>query len=181
MSCSAASAIFCTKTKERWDYNKNLDQITGIPNHRFLSEHSAALEKDLLKNGSPVSFLSLQVSNLTELYMSFGIEYGDQLQRGIVSTLSKTLPSPKYILKFSDNTYIVILITQHLSNALLYKERLTQVFNKVPFSINGQAMKIHAELGMSYFPDNGKTLSQLIGTSLSKTTLKASFETIVSP
>jgi diguanylate cyclase (GGDEF)-like protein len=181
MTYSAASAIFCTKTRERWDYNKNLDQITGIPNHRFLTEYGAALEKDVLRNGNPVCFLSLQVSNLPELYMSLGVEYGDRLQRGIASMLSKTLPSPKYIFKFSDTTYIVILIAQQRSSALLLKQRLSQVFNKAPFFIDGQEIKLHTKLGMSCFPDNGKTLSQLIGTSLSKTTLKASFETIVSP
>ena len=180
MAYSAASAIFCTKTKERWNYNKNLDQITGIPNHRFLTEHGAALEKDVLKNGNPACFLSLQVSNLPEIYMSFGVEYGDRLQRGIASTISKTLPSPKYIFKFSDTTFIVILIAQQRSNALLLKERLTRVFNKAPFFIDGQTIKLHAKLGMSCFPDNGKTLSQLIGSSLSKPTLKASFETIIS-
>ena len=177
MAYSAASASFCAKTRARWDYNKNLDQVTGLPNHRFLTEHSAVLQKDVLKNGNPACFLSLQVDNLPEVYMSFGIEYGDRLQRGIASTLSKTLPSPKYIFKFSDTTYVVILISQQQSNALIFKERLTQVFNKVPFFIDGQAMKLHAELGISCFPDNGKNLSQLIGTSLPKTT----FETIMTP
>lgn len=180
MAYSAALAIFCIKTKERWDYNKNLDQITGIPNYRFLTEHGAALEKDVLKNGNPVSFLSLQVSNLPELYMSFGVEYGDRLQCGIASTLSKTLPSPKYIFKFSETTFIVLLIAQQRSNAFILKQRLTQIFNKTPFFIDGQAVKLHVKLGMSCFPENGKTFSRLIGTSLSKNTLKASFETITS-
>ena len=145
-----------------------------------LRKEYAALEKDVLRNGNPVCFLSLQVSNLPELYMSFGIEYGDRLQRGIASMLSKTLPSPKYIFKFSDTTYIVILIAQQRSSALLLKQRLSQVFNKAPFFIDGQEIKLHTKLGMSCFPDNGKTLSQLIGTSLVEITSKNFFETTMS-
>ena len=71
----------------------------------------------------------------------------------------------------------MILIARQRSDVLLLKERLAQIFNKVPFFVDGQAMKLHAELGISYFPDNGKNLSQLIGTSLPKTT----FETIMTP
>lgn len=179
MGYSAASAIHSSKTKEWWDYNKNLDQITGIPNHRFLTKHGGALEKELLKNKNSVCFLSLQVNNLADLYMSFGIEYGDQLQRGIASTLSKTIPSPKYIFKFSDTIFIVILIDQQLSNAKLLKERLAQVFNKIPFFIDGQEIQLFTELGLSSFPYNGKTLSQLIGSSLPKTMDKSPFQTAI--
>lgn len=179
MASSAASAIFCTKTRELWDYNKNLDQITGIPNHRFLTEHGPALEKDILKNGNPACILSLQVTNQAEIYASFGIEYGDRLQRQIASTLSETLPSPKYTFKFSDTVYIMILMNQKQSDILPLKERLTQVFNKMPFFVDGKSMQLHAELGISSFPENGKTLSRLIGVSLSNTTSKLFPETKV--
>ena len=170
MANSAATAIFCNETKARWDYNKNLDQITGLPNHRFLTEHGVTLGEDILKSGNPVSVLSLKVSNLPELYMSFGIEYGDQLQRGIVSILSKTLPSPKYIFKFSETIFIVILVDQKWSEAQPFKIKLEKILNNTPLFVKGEPMQICAELGMSCFPDNGKTISQLIGASLHETT-----------
>ena len=113
--------------------------------------------------------------------MSFGIEYGDQLQRGIASTLSKTLPSPKYIFKFSDTVYIVILVGQERSKVQPLKKRLARIFNDAPFFVEGKSMQLHTELGMSCFPDNGKTLSQLIGASLSKTTSSLSPETTMIP
>ena len=57
---SAGFSVFCVKTKEQWNYNKNLDQIVGIPNHRFLTQHSEALEKELLKNGKSACFSKLK-------------------------------------------------------------------------------------------------------------------------
>jgi len=119
------------------------------------------------------------VNNLPELYASFGIEYGDRLQQQIASTLSKTLPSPKYIIKYSDTAYIIVLMNQNRSDVLPFKERLIQVFNKTPFYVDGKSMQVHAELGISSFPENGKTLSQLIGISLSKSTSQHSPETKV--
>ena len=168
MAYSAASSFFCAETKEQWDYNKNLDQIIGIPNHRFIVQHSNALEKDLLTDGSSACFLSLKVNNLPEIYTSFGIKSGDLLQRRIASKISNALPSPKYIFKFSDTIYIVILVNQELSEVQPLKKQLDEAFNKVPFFVDGKSMQVHVELGISCFPTNGKTLSQLIGASFPK-------------
>ena len=170
MTYSAGFSVSCVETKEQWNYNKNLDQIVGIPNHRFLTQHGDALEKDLLKNGKPVCFLSLKINNLPELYSSFGIKHGDLLQRGIASTISSILPSPKYIFKFSETIYIVILVDQKLSEAQPFKIKLEKILNNTPLFIEGEPMQICAELGMSCFPGNGKTISQLIGASLHEST-----------
>ena len=177
MTYSAASSFFCAETREQWDYNKNLDQIIGIPNHRFIVQHSNALEKDLLINGSSACFLSLKVNNLPEIYTSFGIKSGDLLQRGIAAKISSALPSPKYIFKFSDTTYIVILLNQELSKVQPLKTQLEDELNKAPFFVDGKSMQIHAELGISCYPANGKTLSQLIGASLPKNAAKLASKT----
>jgi diguanylate cyclase (GGDEF)-like protein len=177
MTYSAASSFFCAETREQWDYNKNLDQIIGIPNHRFIVQHSNALEKDLLINGSSACFLSLKVNNLPEIYTSFGIKSGDLLQRGIAAKISSALPSPKYIFKFSDTTYIVILLNQELSKVQPLKTQLEDELNKAPFFVDGKSMQIHAELGISCYPANGKTLSQLIGASLPKNASKLASKT----
>ena len=172
MTYSAGFSVFCVETKEQWNYDKNLDQIVGIPNHRFLTQHGDVLEKDLLKNGKSVCFLSLKINNLPELYSSFGIKHGDLLQRGIASTISSILPSPKYIFKFSETIYIVILVDQKWSEAQPFKIKLEKILNNTPLFVEGEPMQICAELGMSCFPDNGKTISQLIGASLHETASK---------
>ena len=169
MTCSAGFSVFCVETKEQWNYNKNLDQIVGIPNHRFLTQHGDALEKDLLKNGKPVCFLSLKINNLSELYSSFGIKHGDLLQRAIASTISSILPSPKYIFKFSETIFIVILVDQKWSKVQPFKIKLEKILNNTPLFVEGEPIQIYAELGISCFPDNGKTISQLIGASLHET------------
>jgi diguanylate cyclase (GGDEF)-like protein len=171
---SAGSSIFNAKNKDQWGYNKNLDQIVGIPNHRFLTQHSDSLEKDILQPGKSACFLSLKIKNIPELYSSFGVKYGDLFQRGIASTVSTTLPSPKYIFKFSETIYIVILVDQDWSDVQPHKVKLETVLNSAPLFVEGKPMKVCAELGMSCFPDNGKTISELIGASLYKNTSKIS-------
>ncbi|MCH8157235.1 MAG: GAF domain-containing protein [Nitrospinae bacterium] len=179
MASSAASALFCAETRERWNYDKNLDQITGIPNHRFLAEHHKALEEDVLKEGKPTCFLTLQMNNLPEIYKTSGIDHGDRLQRQVASMLSKNLPSPKYIFKFSDTVYIMILMNRKRSEVLPLRDRLAQVFKNTPLFVDGTPIRLSAELGMACFPEDGKTLSELIGASWCKTSSKTSRETKV--
>ena len=177
---SAGSSAYCAETKKQWSYNKNLDQIVGIPNHRFITEHGDALEKDLLKSGKSACFLSLKIQNLSEIYSYFGVKLGDLFQRGIASAISNTLPSPKYIFKFSENIYVVILVDQKWSEVQPFKIKLEKILNSAPLFVEGKPMQISAELGMSCFPDNGKTISDLIGASLYETTSKFSPKTTMS-
>jgi GGDEF domain-containing protein len=176
---SAGASFFFAETKDQWSYNKNLDQIVGIPNRRFLTQHSVSLEKDFLKNGKSTCFLSLKIKNLPEVYSSFGVKYGDLFQCGIASTISSTLPSPKYIFKFSETVYIVILVGQEWSKVEPFKIKLEKIFNSAPLFVEGKLMKVCAELGVSFFPKNGKTISQLIGASLSNGTSKTFSKNIV--
>ena len=65
---AAASALFCTDTKDRWVYDKNLDPVTGVPNHRFLTEHNLAVSEEVFQPNRTVFFLTFHLTNLTELY-----------------------------------------------------------------------------------------------------------------
>ena len=55
--------------------------------------------------------------------------------------------------------------------------QLEEAFNNAPFFVDGKSIQVNAELGISCFPTNGKTLSQLIGASLPKNTTRLASKT----
>jgi hypothetical protein len=65
-------------------------------------------------------------------------------------------------------------VDQDWSDVQPHKVKLETVLNSAPLFVEGKPMKVCAELGMSCFPDNGKTISELIGASLYKNTSKIS-------
>ena len=79
-------------------------------------------------------------------------------------------PHQNIFLNFPRLYYIVILVDQKWSEAQPFKIKLEKILNNTPLFVEGEPMQICAELGMSCFPDNGKTISQLIGASLHETT-----------
>lgn len=45
----SANALKCAEIQTQWEYDKNLCQVTGIPNHRFLSTYLEAVETEIFE------------------------------------------------------------------------------------------------------------------------------------
>jgi len=69
-------------------------------------------------------------------------------------------------------------VDQKWSKVQPFKMKLEKILNNAPLFVEGEPMQVCAELGMSYFPDNGTTISQLIGASLHDTASEFSSKTM---
>jgi diguanylate cyclase (GGDEF)-like protein len=164
-----ASTLASLKIKQKWEYAKNLDTVTGIPNHRFLADYRRSIETEILNQHKSVFALVIHLKNLTGLYETFGVEMGDSLLRQVVSILSNSLPAPKHVFKYSDAAFLALLMQVKREEAYHLENRLKMVFEENPVYINGKPMAIVAELGLSSFPEDGKNLAEIIGVAWSRT------------
>lgn len=160
-----APALFYAREKRQWDYDKNLDQVTGIPNHRCLVAYRENIEKEVIRGHKRIFFLSVYLKNLLTLYETHGVVIGDQLLKQVVSLLSKTTPSPKFLFKYSDTSFLIMVMKMDQNEIESLETRLKQVFEKNPFFVNGVSLKLKADLGLSIFPDDGNNLCELAGLS----------------
>ena len=170
ITSSAAAALVCADTKRRWDYDKNLDQITGVPNHRFLMEHHVAVAHEIFKGEKPVFLCTFAVNNLPSIYETFGLACGDQLLRQIVSMFSKVIPSPKYVFKYSDTSLLIIMMERELKESREITGRLKKVFEKNTFFVNGKSLQLETSWGNASYPNESGNLLDLIGIAWSRTT-----------
>ncbi len=161
----AAPALFYAREKRQWDYDKNLDQITGIPNHRCLVAYRENIEKEVLQGQQLIFFLSIHLKNLLHLYESNGVVLGDQLLKQVVSMLSKVVPSPKFLFKYSDTCFLIILLKVQRQDVEVLETKLKHVFDKTPFFVEGRPMTLETEMGLSVYPEEGANLCELAGLS----------------
>ena len=161
----AAPALFYAKEKRQWDYDKNLDQVTGIPNHRCLVAYRENIEKEVLRGRRLIFFLSIHLRNLLSIYEAHGVVLGDQLLQRVVSMLSKVVPSPKFLFKYSDSSFLVILLKDQRAEVELLETKLRRLFDKTPFFVEGHPMDLDVEMGLSSFPEDGGNLCELAGLS----------------
>ena len=162
---AAASALFCADTKDRWTYDKNLDPVTGVPNHRFLSEYQVAVSEELFKPNQPVYFWSIQITNLSDLYQIHGVDQGDAFLKQMIAIFAKVIPSPKFIFRFSENTFVLMLMSKKQKEVKQLESKLKQIFDYNPQHVNGTAMRVNMEWGLSVYPNEANDLFSLISLS----------------
>jgi len=162
---AAASALFCSDTKDRWVYDKNLDPVTGVPNHRFLTEYKLAVSEELFKSNQPVYFLSVQLTNLADLYQTYGVDQGDAFLKQMIALFAKMIPSPKFVFRFSENTFALMLMNRKQKEVDQLQTKLKQLFEYNPLHVNGVAMQASIQWGLSVYPDDAKELFKLINLS----------------
>lgn len=169
---AAASALFCSDTKDRWVYDKNLDPVTGVPNHRFLTEYKLAVSEELFKSNQPVYFLSVQLTNLADLYQAYGVDQGDAYLKQMIALFAKMIPSPKFIFRFSENTFALILMNRKQKEVEQVQIKLKQLFEYNPLHVNGVAIQASIQWGLSVYPDDAKELFELISLSRNRLSQK---------
>ena len=169
---AAASALFCSDTKDRWVYDKNLDPVTGVPNHRFLTEYKLAVSEELFKSNQPVYFLSVQLTNLADLYQTYGVDQGDAFLKQMIALFAKMIPSPKFVFRFSENTFALMLMNRKQKEVDQLQTKLKQLFEYNPLHVNGIAMQANIQWGLSVYPDDAKELFKLISLSRNRLSQK---------
>ena len=170
---AAASALFCTDTKDRWIYDKNLDPVTGVPNHRFLTEYHLAVSEEVFQPDRNVFFLTFHITNLTELYEIHGVDRGDSYLKQVMALFSKMIPSPKFVFRLSENCFLIMLMDRNEKEVDQLKTKLKHLFDQNPLNINGSPIKAQTEWGLSSYPQEGRELFSLINLSRKSLTQKA--------
>ena len=169
---AAVSALFCTDTKDRWIYDKNLDPVTGVPNHRFLTEHNLAVSEEVFQPNRTVFFLTFHITNLTELYEIHGVDRGDAYLKQLMALFSKLIPSPKFIFRLSETCFLVMLMDQGQKEVERLISKLKHLLEHKPLNINGASMEAQTQWGLSVYPREGSELFSLINQSRIRLTQK---------
>jgi GGDEF domain-containing protein len=169
---AAASALFCTDTKDRWVYDKNLDPVTGVPNHRFLAEYHLAVSEEVFQPNRNVFFLTFHITNLTELYESHGVDCGDTYLKQVMALFSKVIPSPKFVFRVSETCFLIMLMDRDQKAVDHLITKLKHLFDHNPLNVNGAPIKAQTKWGLSSFPREGRDLFSLINLSRKSLTQK---------
>jgi diguanylate cyclase (GGDEF)-like protein len=170
VAAQAAHCIENVRTQRQWEQERNIDSITRLPNHRFLAENRDALETEIFSQNRPRHLLTLQINNLGAIYEDFGMDFGDKVQQHVASLLVHTAPSPRHLFKYTDAAFLLLILGARREDVDHFENRLRLVFEDNAVFIDGKRIPVTVKLGVSASPDDGRTLADLIGVSLSRAT-----------
>ena len=130
------------------------------------------MSEELFKSNQPVYFLSVQLTNLGDLYQTYGVDQGDAYLKQMIALFAKVIPSPKFVFRFSENTFALMLMNRKQKEVEQLQIKLKQLFEYNPLHVNGVAMQASIQWGLSVYPDDAKELFELISLSRNKLSQK---------
>ncbi len=90
----------------------------------------------------------------------------------MIAIFAKIIPSPKFIFRFSENTFVLMLMSKKQKEVKQLESKLKQIFEYNPLHVNGTAMQVNMEWGLSVYPDEAKDLFSLISLSRNRLSSK---------
>lgn len=135
------------------------DELTGLPNRTVIERHVTALLQDDASQRFALAFLD--VDNFKHINDYYGHSVGDALLVGIARRLSLELRDTDVLSRISGDEFLLLLapvaseaeVADHIEFLL---QRL-----KAPFYIDGTEVFASASIGVSLYPEHGRTYEAL--------------------
>lgn len=144
------------------NYSANYDQTSGLPNRFLIMDRLQQFLSDAKRHHSKVALLSIDIDDFKKINDGFGHKIADSLIQKVSQRLQHNLRESDSIGHLGADHFLVI--QNHIpevSDAALLSEKLLACLNQ-SFSIAGNEMTISASVGISVFPDDGRSVEELL-------------------
>lgn len=138
------------------------DALTGLPNRQMTKEF---LDKEIGKSlrgitKGAVIFIDLNKFKIVNDEM--GHASGDMLLKQIAARLKSILRSYDLVGRISGDEFVIVVPDIHKSQeCAAIADKILLAFSK-PWALRGESVYVGASLGVSTYPDDGKTAEELI-------------------
>ncbi|MCX6538304.1 MAG: diguanylate cyclase [Acidobacteria bacterium] len=139
------------------------DQLTGLPNNRFLILHLTRELARARRLTSSVAVLLLDLDNLKDINDSYGHPAGDRALREVASVLRRAIRPYDVVSRYGGDEFIVLLSDCGIEDAEAKRVELQQVVDALPFVVRGtQRVRLAVSIGAAVFPRDGGTYEALL-------------------
>ncbi|MGB0852268.1 MAG: diguanylate cyclase [Pikeienuella sp.] len=155
-------AIANVRLREQLREQSTLDPLTSLYNRRYFLDYA---RRELGRCGAtdrPAALVSLDVDHFKHFNDTHGHDAGDEVLKtlaGILQSMFRTVDVP---CRLGGEEFIVMLPGAGIERAMERAEALREEIEKTELRYGGEILKITASLGVAVFPDNGKTLQDLM-------------------
>ncbi|WP_421868473.1 putative bifunctional diguanylate cyclase/phosphodiesterase [Motiliproteus sp.] len=139
-----------------------LDELTQLPNRKYLNQHLAEVEARAKLGNHRIGLLMLDLNNFKEINDSLGHAAGDEMLIQVSKMLRDVVPKDQMVARMGGDEFAIVLeqgVDQQLCEKLA-----TRLSNEIGVEIDVGDNRVPASvsIGVSIFPDDGATLSQVL-------------------
>ncbi len=160
----AGMALENSQLYERALVRAHKDALTGLWNHGYFQRVFDEELRHAKEQLSYLSFIILDIDNFKNYNDTWGHQKGDEILSKISKILIDSSRKIDWVCRYGGEEFAIILPKATRKDALLIAERIRAAIEQFRFTHTNDnpPQKITVSLGISSFPDDGGTKSELI-------------------
>ncbi len=153
--------LFTLKNQEI-NHRANHDSLTGLPNREHLLERIDASILQSQRSNTHFSLLFIDLDKFKLVNDHFGHDIGDLLLQKIAKRLRTIIRETDSVARLGGDEFCILLMNvESATDSARAARSLLNKFTK-PLTINGQQLEIDMSIGISHYPEDGKTITTLL-------------------
>ncbi|MED4300605.1 EAL domain-containing protein [Geobacillus stearothermophilus] len=148
--------------EEQIKYMANHDDLTGLPNRRFLREQFSKLLKETKEEERLLAVYFIDLARFKNINDSFGHSVGDEVLKQMADRFRTVLDQKLFLTRAGGDEFVAVAPRVNYQSILAYVRTIQQVLAR-PFEIEGRELILSANIGISVFPFDGEDLNTLLG------------------
>jgi diguanylate cyclase (GGDEF)-like protein/PAS domain S-box-containing protein len=137
------------------------DELTGLPNRRFLHDQAERLIADMGRRKEPLALLFVSIGRFKQINDTLGHSMGDALLREIARRLRSVVRSSDIIGRLSGDEFVVVLPQCDAAGVTVAAKHVMTQLSR-PFEGGDKTVTPLISVGVSLFPENGRDMDTLL-------------------
>lgn len=144
------------------EYLAQHDHLTGLPNRMLLHDRISHAIGQAERHNKKVAIIFLDLDNFKNINDSVGHNTGDTVLVQAAQRLKKTIRKGDTLARHGGDEFIIVMedFNSEQDISILCKKLLKSI--KTKFRVNGECYFLGVSIGISVYPDHGRTVSDLI-------------------
>ncbi len=139
------------------------DNLTGLFNTRYLYDALPALIKKGAAGGGVFSLVFMDIDDFKQVVDTHGHLNASKTLQEIAATIKSALQAPAYGVAYGGDEFVLVLPGFDKRQALAMAETIRQQIKETVYLQNaGLKIRVHSSLGVSTFPHDARTLTELL-------------------
>ncbi|MBO7565115.1 MAG: bifunctional diguanylate cyclase/phosphodiesterase [Clostridiales bacterium] len=150
------------ENEERLYQMNHFDTLTGLPNRVKIIDRMDLLISLLSHQKMPFALIYIDLDNFKTINDSVGHKVGDAILQSSATRLTSAIDQEDMIGRWGGDEFAIVVQRQFSDEEMLnYVEMLRDTLSK-PYSVEDSEYTVTASFGVSFFPQDGTTSSELI-------------------
>ncbi len=162
----AAAVLENAMLLDRLKRAADVDQLTGLANHRRLQERLAQEVARASRTGQPLGVALLDLDGFKLINDRHGHAAGDQVLHELAATLRLSVRTNDVVARYGGDEFVVLMPDTTARDARVTAQRLLAALAERSFRLaDGSDVAVGASIGLAIYPDDGVTPGELLAAS----------------